>query len=114
MSLDVYLDGDKCDACKRDGERYYRANITHNLNTMAAEAGIYEALWRPEEIGVTKAAQLIPLLDAGLSRLCAQPDRFRAFDAPNGWGTYEGLVSFVEKYLAACKEFPEANVRVWR
>ena len=30
-------------------------NITHNLNKMASELGVYEHLWRPDEIGVTKA-----------------------------------------------------------
>ena len=33
----------------------YSANITHNLNTMADEAGIYKHLWRPDEIKITKA-----------------------------------------------------------
>jgi hypothetical protein len=37
----------------------YSANITHNLGKMADEAGVYEALWRPEEIGVKTAFDLI-------------------------------------------------------
>lgn len=27
----------------------FEANITHNLNKMAKEVGIYEYLWRPDE-----------------------------------------------------------------
>lgn len=27
-------------------------NITHNLNNMAKEVGLYEVLWRPEEMGL--------------------------------------------------------------
>lgn len=30
------------------------------------------------------------------------------------WGHYEGLVSFVERYLNACIENPEAIVKVSR
>lgn len=54
----------------------YSANITHNLNTMAKEAGIYKHLWRPEEIGITKASQLIEPLVAGLNALIADPEKF--------------------------------------
>jgi len=92
----------------------YTANITHNLNKMAQEAGIYEHLWRPDEIDITNAGQLIGPLREGLALLKSDPNRFEAFNPENGWGTYEGLVSFVEKYLAACEENPDADVSVWR
>src|SRR5690242_14112191 len=107
MSLDVYLEVVKPTVI-------YTRNITHNLNTMAGEAGIYEALWRPEEIGVTTAAQLIEPLRAGLAKLQAEPDRFRALNPVNWWGTYEGLLEFVAEYLAACEANPQATVTVSR
>jgi signal transduction histidine kinase len=31
------------------------SNITHNLNIMADKAGIYQHLWRPEEIGIKRS-----------------------------------------------------------
>lgn len=92
----------------------YSANITHNLGKMAAEAGIYEPLWRPDEIGVAKAHELIEPLTDGLAKLKAAPDHYRQFNSPNGWGLYEHFVPFVEDYLNACKRYPTANVRVWR
>lgn len=107
MSLDVYL------TAVRPTEVYW-ANITHNLNKMAMEAGIYEALWRPEEIGVTKAVELIEPLTVGLEKLKADPEHYEQFNAPNGWGMYEHFVPFVEKYLEACKENPDADVNVSR
>ena len=107
MSLDVYLEVIKPTAI-------YSANITHNLNKMADAAGIYKELWRPEEIGITKAHQLIAPLTDGLARLRAEPDKYRAFNPPNGWGSYEGLVRFVEDYLNACGMEPDADVRVSR
>lgn len=106
MSLDVYL--------TTDDKTVYTANITHNLNRMASEAGIYEYLWRPDEIGVTKAEQLIEPLRDGLALLKSEPDRFKAFNPENGWGSYDGLVGFVKQYLAACQENPEAEVSVSR
>jgi hypothetical protein len=81
---------------------------------MALEAGIYEALWRPEEIGIEKAGDLIPLLESGLSKLKADPAEFSKYNAANGWGLYEHFVPFVEKYLEACREYPDATVRASR
>ena len=129
MSLYVYLTSDKrempcpeCAHCSECGGRrvversteHYWANITHNLGAMADAAGIYQHLWRPEELGITKAGQLIAPLREGLARLKAEPERFKAFDAPNGWGRYGYFVPFVEKYLAACEATPDADVSVSR
>lgn len=107
MSLDVSLEAVR-------PTEVYSANITHNLGAMAREAGIYEHLWRPDEIGVTSASELIEPLTAGLALLTADPERFKAHNAPNGWGRYEHLVLFVQCYLEACKENPEATVSVCR
>jgi hypothetical protein len=103
--------------CRHDcasHDTLYEANITHNLNRMAVAAGIYEALWRPEEIGITKAAQLIPLLEAGLAKLHADPKHFETFNSPNGWGLYVHFVPFVANYLEACREYPDADVQASR
>lgn len=107
MSLDVSL------VAVRPTEVFWR-NITHNLNKMAMEAGIYEVLWRPEEINVDVAEQLIPLLEAGLDNLVSNPDKFRQFNPSNGWGNYDNLVEFVSAYLQACKDNPDAKVEVSR
>ena len=120
MSLDVYLTRKKWisyDSGKtltEEEETVYDANITHNLGKMAGEAGIYEALWRPEEIDKRNASEIIELLEKGLADLKARPEYFETFNSPNGWGTYVNFVPFVEKYLNACKNYPDATVEVWR
>lgn len=96
------------------GSECFHANITHNLGKMANAAGIYNALWRPDENGIECAWQLVAPLTAGLNRLRSNPEQFKAFNPPNGWGDYDSLVSFVETYLDACKSNPIATVRVWR
>jgi hypothetical protein len=121
MSLDVALTGElvteecTCPNCDNKHTRvetpvYYTSNITHNLGTMAAAAGIYEHLWRPDEIGITKAKDLIAPLVKGLALLKSDPRHFEKYDAPNGWGKYEHFIPFVEEYLEACKNYPESNV----
>ena len=89
-------------------------NITHNLNTMAEEAGIYKCLWRPEENGFEKAGDIISLLEKAIKELEKRPEHFKKFDAENGWGTYEHFVPFVKEVLLACKTHPKATLKAWR
>ena len=120
MSLDVYLTRKKWisyDAGKtftEEDENLYDGNITHNLGKMAIEAGIYKALWRPEEIGKIKAGEIVEILEKGLSDLKKRPEHFKKFNSPNGWGMYEHFIPFVEEYLDACKKYPDADIKVSR
>lgn len=102
-------------------EDVYSANITHNLCRMAKEAGINLTLWYPEEEfgkysfdGVCRAKDLIDSLTRGLKALKEDPERFKEFNPANGWGSYDILVPWVERYLEACKKYPEAIVHVSR
>lgn len=107
MSLDVYLENEA-------GETLYSRNITHNLGKMADEAGIYKCLWRPDEIGITHARQIIEPLAAGVTLLATEKRRFEAFNSPNGWGLWVSFLPFCIDYLQACRDYPDALVRVSR
>lgn len=96
MSLDIHIAD-------------HRFNITHNLGRMAAEANIYRLLWRGE--GVNVARDMIRPLSAALVNLTESPERYRPFNAPNGWGVYENLVAFVAGVLNAAILHPRAKVR---
>ena len=95
-------------------ETIFSANITHNLGAMAEYVGIYQCLWRPEELDITRAGQLIEPLTQGLAKLKAEPVKCRDLDPKNGWGSYGDLLVFVNACLAACTTFPGACVRVSR
>lgn len=120
MSLDVYLirkkylSYDEGKNYEEDNEEVYWANITHNLNKMADEAGIYEVLWRPEEKDYEIAEDIIKPLSVGLKLLESDPERFRKFNPENGWGNYTNLVEFVKNYLTACIEYPKAKIDISR
>jgi hypothetical protein len=103
MSLDVYL-----------YHRVYSHNITNNLGKMAIEAGVYDYLWRPDEIGICNSEDLIEPLTKGLELLKSDPERFKKFNPKNGWGDYDDLVEFVEDYLKHCHIFKGCRVEVWR
>jgi hypothetical protein len=103
VSLDVWIT-----AVRTVG--VYEDNITHNLNKMAMEVKLsngrtlYDVLWRPDEHNYTKTSEIAPLLTEGLMILRMERERFLPFNAPNGWGKYEDLVEFTQRYLNACLE----------
>jgi len=107
MSLSVYLEDENLE------ELYWR-NITHNLGKMARTAGLYECLWRPDEIGITTAHQLIEPISKGIAFLAMHRRICEQDNPPNGWGNWESLYDFCCDYLKACTEHPSATVRVWR
>ncbi len=88
-------------------------NVTHNLNEMAKAVGLYEILWHPGEVGITSASQMILPLEKGVKELEANPDKYKAYNPPNGWGNYEGFVSFCKSVLQNCREYPDAVVEAW-
>ena len=104
MSLDVYLE-------RVQPSTVFEANYTHNCGKMADAAGIYYHLWRPEEIGITLASQLIEPLEAGIKAMETDSAKFIALNPANGCGSYDTFLPWVRKYLAACREFPDATVR---
>ena len=90
----------------------FDTTITHNLGKMATECGVYTPLWRPEELNVTRAKHLIPYLEEGIQKLKSDPEHYKNLDSPNGWGTYEDFLPWLEKLLRAAKEHPEAKIEV--
>jgi hypothetical protein len=136
MSLDVRLvqkvwETEDFETFTNREDEYYTANITHNLGEMADACGLYEVLWRPyllfrkdfenydeemeyEDSLTIKARQLIEIMEKGLRELKSHPEKYKAYDSPNGWGLYENFVPFVEKYLKACKKYPDLLVQVDR
>ena len=113
MSLDV-------DLMVTQPVSVYSGNITHNLNSMAAAVvlsnglTLYQILWRPDEHGLKFARDISDLLDEGWNILLSDPEKYKKYDPPNGWGSYDGLCNFVYRYRNACWENPDAELRVSR
>jgi len=113
MSLDVTLTEQHCSHCGA-GKVVFEANITHNLNKMAAEGGVYEHIWRPEELNIKLAKDLIKPLQQFVDDMKKDPARFKEFNTPNGWGTYVNFLPWCDRYLQACIKFPDATISVCR
>ena len=124
MSLDITILGAESDVeCRchcghvhthKKREELYNCHITHNLNMMATEANLYIALWRPEELQVKTAADLLPILKSGLLMLKSDPNKFKKLNQKDGFGTYDQLVRFVGNYIKACEDHPGATISVSR
>lgn len=106
VSLDLEADTGK--GIKRI--EVFSQNITHNLGEMADEAGIYMHVWRPEEIGIERAEQLIYHLRMAIDSMKRDKSKYIKLNAKNGWGTYDVFVPWLERYLSACEEYPNALV----
>ena len=107
MSLDISLN-------EMSIHEIYSANITHNLGKMAEAAGVYLAMWRPEELGITRAGDLLPILEPGLADWIANPEKYKAYNPANKWGSYDGLVKVLKEYIGEIKEHPDSIVEVSR
>jgi hypothetical protein len=106
MSLSVYL--------IEEGWEGFSANITNNLTTMAEAADVYYSVWRPEEIGITHARHLIRPLESGIAWLALNREGAKELESDNGWGKYDDFLPWLQDYLQACREHPNARVEVSR
>jgi hypothetical protein len=57
---------------------------------------------------------LVPLLRDGIAKLKADPETYRKLEPENKWGTYDKFIPWLEKYLEACEQYPDARVVVSR
>ena len=107
MGLDVYLKETK--PCT-----IWAIGITHNMTAMAEAAGLYECMWRPDEMCITLASQMIHPLRCGIAVLKREKKNLEKLNPENGWGSYDILLSVAQRYLAACEKNPNAEVEVSR
>lgn len=87
----------------------WQANITHNLGEMAAHIPVgnttlYMACWRPEEIGIKTAGELLPLLIEGLHYMIDHRKELEQYNSPNGLGSYDDFMKFLLNYKQACED----------
>jgi hypothetical protein len=108
MSYDVYLVAD-LGGPELVGVDGLSANMTWNLRPMFAAVNDGSG---PQEWDGQSARIVAEILTRTLAAFDAEPDKFRAMNPPNGWGTFEGAREFAQEVLAACLNAPNAVVRV--
>jgi hypothetical protein len=48
-----------------------------------------------------------------IERMEADPEKYKQYNPPNGWGTYEGALTILRDFLKTCREYPHAKVRIY-
>ena len=119
MGLDIYFyDGVGEYANEISSERL---KITHNLNTVVDELGklvgkpYYEVIWRPDELfecknGEVPVSFVLVTLPQIIKDVIKYTTSLKQFLPENGYGTMEGLVDFLCKYLSECYKHKSAYI----
>ena len=98
MSLDINLQA------VRTVNVFY-LNVPTCYKPIAEKVGILDYIWKPNELGISKAEQLISPLTIGLQLLESVPGHFGVAQE-----TLDDFVECVRKYLAACEQNPDAEI----
>lgn len=83
-------------------------NHTSNTSAMIKEVcGSYPSEWDNRS-----CSELLPVLNTGCKELRAYSQKYRQFEAKNGWGTVETTLEFLDAIRKACEEYPTAVLSV--
>jgi hypothetical protein len=104
MSWDISLTEKQC----VDVEIAEVGNYTYNVSKMYVEA-MGTSL---NPLHGKKASEIIETLKTGVKNMKEDPEKYKAMNPSNGWGDYEGALMYLETFLAACEENPNATVEV--
>lgn len=101
MSWDIWAEIDTGgEHPARVGESF---NYTYNTSRMLYAVGID---WN--ELTGKPLTEVLPVLKTGLGVLHAEPERFKAMNPPNGWGSYDGLCRVLQEVIAEFEKHPKA------
>ena len=104
---------------------FWHGNITHNLCRMAEDCmsfdeydqcyNLYDLLWRDTQAPFegNYINVYIAHLAYCLYVLKNDPEYFKQFNPPNGWGTYEQLCQFTEDFIKALITMPEGSYIIY-
>ena len=83
-------------------------NYTSNMAPAWRAAGADLAGFDGKEAG-----ECITILRGAILSMEGDPDYYRTFDSPNGWGTYDTLLPALRDLLTMFESAPKATVGVW-
>ena len=111
MSLDLYLRETPCETCGHQREDF-NINYTYNASHMWYE--IY-----PDDDGMVHiegmtGEEALNKLEYAYQYMKKNREALIKLEPPNGWGSYNGFLGFIEDCIAACKEHPKLVWEAWR
>ena len=117
MSLDVYIKNKK-----KEEDREWVANITHNMNKMAQrifvsenKETLYDYVWRPEELyREIYTNEMKNVLTKGICIMVSKRKSLLRYEPKNGWGSYDSFLKFLIEYKKACEDHPDYIIEASR
>lgn len=87
-------------------------NMTSNVSGMWAKALGFPLA----DMEGWDGARCIPALESAVSHIRSPEHRtaYREMEPSNGWGSVEGAAEYLERILAACREYPKAHLHISR
>lgn len=85
------------------------ANITWNVGQIIRESTGLE--WKNEENN-GYVIDILPALSNGVHELVTNPQKYKAMESPNGWGTVEGVIRFFGRIAAAYNDLLEESPEI--
>lgn len=58
------------------------------------------------------AGEFIPFLRSAIAAMEDSPAKFKELNPKNGWGDYDGALTFFREFLVDCLKHPKATVRI--
>ena len=89
--IDYYIEVGDCDA-----------NITWNVRKIIE---LSTGLPWLNEANNGFCKDIIPCIEIGLEELKAHPQKYKKYEASNGWGTVEGTIRFFEDIILSWRNF---------
>lgn len=83
-------------------------NYTSNVSGMWAKA-LGERL---KHFDGRNAGESVAALEAGVNAMRSNPAEYEAMNPANGWGCYEGALTYLDDLRSACARHPKTTIRV--
>ena len=106
MSYDIGLYRKGLKNNKKDFYYDYDGNITYNVYEMLEVAFGKNHLKKWNNLSCNK---FIKDLEKGYLDMKKNPKKYKKYDSPNGWGTYETTLYSIEKLYKKIKEYAEID-----
>jgi hypothetical protein len=112
MSLDLYISPERCPTCGHieDQENF---NVTYNVSRMWYELFPKEQGDMVPIEGLT-GSQAEPIIKKAIKKFKSNKKSLEKLNPPNGWGSYNQFLEFLEDVLDACKRYPNSKWEAWR
>lgn len=103
MSLDIFVNA------LRETE-IFEANITYNLAPMYYKCIDKEKGF--EALNGMSCTEALPIIQKAITDMLNNADEYRKLNPANGWGTYEVLLTNLQKLRTCCENNPDGKIEV--